>query len=157
MPAHQTMQSEQREERKASVLEMLHQLYKYVAFGALCSASDTLLFFGFTSGWHVNPLIANVISTSVGVTMSFFFNRRYTFKVHDHAIRRYVAFFSIGVLGLGCSELILLIGGNLFPDLAPVYVKLLAVALVGLFQFFLNRNISFRTVVGAQHDDDDIV
>ena len=46
---------------------------------------------------------------------------------------------------------------HVLPGLPPVFVKLLAVMIVGCFQFFLNRNITFRTVVDAQDDDDEIV
>lgn len=144
-------------ERKASLLEMLRQLLRYGLFGIVCSATDTLIFWFLTSALDANPLVMNVFSTAVGVSMSFYFNRRYTFKVRDKAGKRYIAFFSIGALGLVVSELIIGYGTHRFPGVEPVFVKLVAVMLVGLFQFFLNRNISFRTAVGAENDDDEIV
>lgn len=145
------------EERKKSLGEVFVQFIRYATFGALCSATDTLIFWFFTSTTNWNPLYVNIFSTAIGVTLSFFFNRRYTFKVRDHAGKRYIAFFTIGALGLVCSEFIIGFGLHIFPRMAPVWVKLLAVALVGSFQFFLNRNISYRAAVGASDDDDDIV
>lgn len=144
-------------ERKASLFEMLRQLLRYGLFGIVCSATDTLIFWFLTSALETDPLITNIFSTAVGVSMSFYFNRRYTFKVRDKAGRRYIAFFSIGALGLLVSEGIIWYGTHTFPWVEPVFIKLIAVALVGVFQFFLNRNISFRTVVGAENDDDEIV
>ena len=146
-------------EKKANLIQTLRQFVRYGMFGAVCSATDTLIFWFLTSSLTcgVNPLVANVFSTAVGVSMSFFFNRRYTFKVHDKTGKRYIAFFSIGALGLLVSECIIGYGMDAFPALPPVVVKLVAVALVGFFQFFLNRNITFRTVVDAQDDDDEIV
>lgn len=145
------------EERRKTLLEIFVQFVRYATFGAVCSATDTFIFWCLTTFTWINALVVNVFSTAVGVTLSFFFNRRYTFKVHDHATKRYIAFFTIGALGLVCSEFIIGFGLHTFPKLAPVWVKLLAVAFVGGFQFFLNRNISFRAAVGASGDDDDIV
>ena len=146
-------------ERRAGLLQALRQFLRYGMFGIVCSATDTLVFWLFTSSLtcDFNPLIVNVFSTAIGVSMSFFFNRRYTFKVHDKTGKRYIAFFSIGTLGLLVSECIIGYGTHVLPGCPPVAIKLLAVALVGFFQFFLNRNITFRTVVDAQDDDDEIV
>ncbi len=144
-------------EKKASLAETLVQFVRYGMFGALCSATDTVIFWFLTSLFKINPLLANVFSTSVGVAMSFYFNRRFTFKVRDKTGKRCIAFFSIGLLGLLVSEGIIGTGMHVLPGLPPVFVKLLAVMIVGCFQFFLNRNITFRTVVDAQDDDDEIV
>ena len=136
---------------------LFKQFMRDGAFGALCSAVDTLIFLLLTSGFSVTPLVANVVSTLVGVTMSFFINCRYTFQVSDKMLRRYIAFFSIGALGLMVSECIIGFGHAQFPQVIPVYLKLFAVALVGAFQFFLNRNISFREAVGAENDEDELI
>ena len=144
-------------EKKASLAETLVQFVRYGMFGALCSATDTVIFWFLTSLFRINPLLANVFSTSVGVAMSFYFNRRFTFKVRDKTGKRCIAFFSIGLLGLLVSEGIIGTGMHVLPGLPPVFVKLLAVMIVGCFKFFLNRNITFRTVVDAQDDDDEIV
>ena len=136
---------------------LLRQFVRYGAFGALCSATDTLLFWLMTSGFNIMPLVANAASTLVGVTMSFFINCRYTFKVSDKMLRRYLAFFSRGALGLMVSECIIGFGQAQLPWIIPVYLKLIAVALVGACQFFLNRNISFREAVGAENDEDELI
>ena len=130
-------------EKKASLAETLVQFVRYGMFGALCSATDTVIFWFLTSLFKINPLLANVFSTS--------------FQVRDKTGKRCIAFFSIGLLGLLVSEGIIGTGMHVLPGLPPVFVKLLAVMIVGCFQFFLNRNITFRTVVDAQDDDDEIV
>lgn len=121
----------------------LQQAISYGLIGVSCSLIDVVLFSAFVYLGHINELIANTISVTVGLTISFACNRKFTFKIYNHAAIRYVSFFCVGMLGLGFSELILYGLGLL--GFTPIVSKLFSIVVVGLFQFACNKFISFKS------------
>ena len=117
------------------------ELILYGIIGALCAALDfglyTLL------GMWIPYLWANVISVHAGILCSFLLNRQYNFKVKDRPAQRFTIFYLVGLSGLGLSELIIYLlakrGGWDY-----VLTKLLTVVVVALFQFVLNKFITFK-------------
>ena len=57
--------------------QAFRQLVSYALFGCVCSAVDMLVFLALTTwvGWE--PLVANVTSVAVGLTLSFFLGTTY--------------------------------------------------------------------------------
>jgi putative flippase GtrA len=124
--------------------ELLRNIIFYGFIGAFSAAVDALLFRFLVYTLDINALVANCFTVPVGITISFILNRRFNFKVMDRTLRRYAMFFSVGLCGLGISEL-MLYGGELL-HLDAFGVKLVSVVVVALFQFTLNKLISFRVV-----------
>jgi putative flippase GtrA len=122
--------------------DLIRNLVLYGLIGSFAAGVDTLLFhlLVYRLGWV--DLVANVLTVAVGITISFFLNRRFNFKVMDRTGRRYAAFFSVGLIGLGLSELILLVGRLLEAE--PLAVKIVSVFIVAIVQFTLNKTVSFR-------------
>ncbi len=91
-----------------------------------------------------DPLIANVVSVTVGLSLSFFLNRQHTFHVTDRPARRYAVFICVGLCGMCVQELVIaaLTAHALFST--PLVSKLVALVSAGLMQFFLNRSVTFR-------------
>jgi putative flippase GtrA len=123
---------------------LLRNAIFYGFIGIFSAAVDTLLFRLLVYIVDINALVANCFTVPVGITISFILNRRFNFKVMDRTLRRYVVFFCVGLCGLGISEL-MLYGGELL-SLDAFGVKLVSVVVVALFQFILNKLISFRVV-----------
>lgn len=131
----------------------IHKLYAkfrniilYGIIGGCCAALD----FGIYSVlccYNILPFLwANVISIHVGIFTSFILNRSLNFKVKDKAAIRFLSFYTVGLTGLGISELLLwlmvaLAGWN------ELVCKLLSVVVVALIQFFLNKYLTFRRKV----------
>ena len=119
-------------------------LILYGMIGGFCAALD----FGVYSLlclWDVMPYLwANIISIHVGIFTSFVLNRSLNFKVKDNAAVRFLSFYTVGLIGLGISELMLYLmvamGG--WNELA---CKLLSIVVVALVQFLLNKYITFKT------------
>ncbi len=126
--------------------QAFRQLVSYALFGCVCSAVDMLVFLALTTwvGWE--PLIANVSSVAVGLTLSFFLNRRYTFHVTDRPARRYVVFICVGLCGMCVQELVIAVLTTYAaaPFSVSFVAKLVALVTAGLMQFVLNRSVTFR-------------
>ena len=113
----------------------------YAIIGGFCAALD----FGVYSAlcFILPYLWANVISTHCGIFCSFLLNRQYNFKVKDKTIKRFFSFYTVGLLGLGISSLLLYI----LVDIAhfnELICNLLTIVIVAIIQFLLNKFITFK-------------
>lgn len=122
--------------------QLVKQMLSYGIIGVISSSIDAIFFAAtvYTCGWH--PFLANILSVSVGITISFFLNRRFTFKISDHTVQRYLLFFGVGMVGLCISEVILYCGHLMSAN--AMLSKLVSIILVAIIQFILNKLISFR-------------
>ena len=118
------------------------ELILYGIIGGFCAALDfgvyTLL------GLIIPFLIANIISVHCGIICSFLLNRNFNFKVKDKTKRRFLSFYLVGLSGLGISELLLWIFSTRM-GLNHLSVKLATVVIVALYQFLLNKYVTFKT------------
>ncbi|MGI6230779.1 MAG: GtrA family protein [Tractidigestivibacter sp.] len=132
------------QKEKGGTSSAFRQLISYALFGCVCSAADVAVFWCLTSFFGLEPLVANVISVACGLTLSFYFNRRYTFKVSDNPGRRYVMFIGIGLCGMCVQELVIA-ALTTCEGFSSLLAKLCALVSAGLLQFALNRTITFRS------------
>lgn len=118
------------------------ELILYGIIGGFCAALD----FGVYTvlGYIIPFLIANIISVHCGIICSFFLNRNLNFKVKDKTQKRFMSFYLVGLSGLGVSELLLWIFSTQL-GLNHLSVKLVTVIIVALYQYFLNKFITFKT------------
>ncbi|MDP4291379.1 MAG: GtrA family protein [Bacteroidota bacterium] len=119
------------------------QLILYGIIGGFCASLDFFIFYSLTTYLDVYYLIANVISVSAGITISFLLNRKYNFKVKDNALRRFMTFASIGLGGLLLSSVLLYFFFEIL-SLEKFLSKILSIILVVLLQFLLNKYITFK-------------
>lgn len=73
-------------------IQLMKQIASYGIIGVISSGVDAVLFAIFVYAWGWFPFVANVLSVSVGITISFILNRKFTFKITDYTIRRYLLF-----------------------------------------------------------------
>ncbi len=120
-----------------------HHLFLYGIIGVFSSGLDFLIYSFLTEVVDLYYLFSNVISVCAGILTSFTLNRLYNFKVKDKAKRRFLIFFSVGLLGLFFSSLILYFCIQ-FMHLNEMLSKLLSIVLVVFVQFLLNKKITFK-------------
>ncbi|KPI25547.1 MULTISPECIES: GtrA family protein [unclassified Streptomyces] len=120
----------------------LRQLITY----ALVGGSGVLLDLGaFLLLYNVAGLheqVANVLSTSLGITNNFVLNALFTFGKRDRLLLRYLRFYAVGLTGIALTFVLLAVfsrGLGIDPNL----VKAGSLPLVLVFQFALNRKWSF--------------
>ncbi|MEU5280598.1 GtrA family protein [Streptomyces asoensis] len=120
----------------------LRQLITY----ALVGGSGVLLDLGaFLLLYNVAGLheqVANVLSTSLGITNNFVLNALFTFGKRDRLLLRWLRFYAVGLTGIALTFVLLAVfsrGLGIDPNL----VKAGSLPLVLVFQFALNRKWSF--------------
>ena len=124
-----------------SLWSRFRELILYGLIGGFCAALD----FGVYTmlGLWIPYLWANVLSVHCGIFTSFFLNRSLNFKVKDKAAQRFTIFYLVGLSGLALSEgLIWLLASQFAWN--PILAKLLTVFVVALYQFLLNKFITFK-------------
>lgn len=129
---------------------LFHKLYSrfrnlilYGIIGSCTATLDFLIFTALTQGLNLYYIVANIISCSTGILCSFLLNRKYNFKVTDHTARRLLIFVAVGLTGMLLSSLILRITIEQL-QWNELLSKLVSIVIVVLFQFLLNKHISFR-------------
>lgn len=93
---------------------------------------------------NVNYLIANTISTIIGVAHSYFWNRYFTFKSKQKALKEITKFVSVYVV----SYLIGMCTLFIFKDklnISPYFAGLINLIITTLISYFGHKYISFRS------------
>ena len=118
-------------------------LILYGIIGAFCAGLDFGVYTALCH-WNILPYLwANIISIHVGIFTSFVLNRSINFKVKDKVKTRFLSFYTVGLVGLGISTLMLW----LMVDIAhwnEIVCKLVTIVVVALVQFLLNKHITFK-------------
>lgn len=129
------------------MINILHSAgFRHLAlYGVIgcCSSTLDFLIYSLLLRIGLHYLAANGISVLTGITSSFLFNRRYNFKVKDHAKRRFVIFLNVGLCGMVLSNIILYICIDLLA-INKLISKLLSIVLVVGFQFIINKYVTFK-------------
>ena len=120
---------------------LFRQVASYGVIGVTSAALDAGIFWLIVAYSQVPPQVANIVSVSCGITLSFSLNRVFTFDRRDHTISRFTVFASVGLVGLALSAAILAAGMQL--GLSPLAAKGLSIVVVAAVQFTLNRQVSF--------------
>lgn len=118
------------------------QFLKYIIFGGVGVVVDYLLFLLLISQ-GVFYQTANAGGYLSGTVVSFLLNRELTFQVLDKAFYRFIVFTGVAFLGYLLSALLLFV----FVESAFLHAKpakLLTLPIIAVFQFTINRKITFR-------------
>jgi len=121
----------------------LRNLILYIIIGCFAASIDFVVFTLLSKYAGMYYLAANCISVLAGIATSFSLNRTYNFKVKDKTIRRFSIFLMVGLCGMLLSNLILWMGIDKMGG-DELIVKLASIFLVALFQFLLNKYVTFR-------------
>lgn len=121
------------------------ELILYGFWGGLCATLDFVVFTFLRS--IIPYMIANVISVHIGIITSFLLNRTYNFKVKDKFVLRFFSFYCVGLSGLLISESILYLFTEVF-SVKDLLSKLISIIIVALYQFLLNKFVTFKKVNG---------
>lgn len=118
----------------------------YGIIGSFCASLDFLVFYVLTTIGEVFYLIANIISVTTAIVISFILNTKYNFKVQDKILKRFLIFISVGFGGLLSSSVLLYFFIDILT-LGKVISKALSIVFVVLLQFLLNKFITFKKEV----------
>ena len=113
----------------------------YGIIGGLAAIVDFSIFTLCVKEFRVSAIISNLISMHIGMLVSFSLNTYFNFKKTDKLFRRFLSYYSIVLVGMGISTLIIMIGTNYLPVLI---VKLIAIVIVTVIQYLFNRLITYK-------------
>lgn len=130
-----------------SFLLSLYRRYRnfilYCFIGCSGAGLDLIIYSILVSFTDIDYQIANMISCSCGIINNFFLNYFFNFKTRNRFVIRFLSFYSVGLLGLGISSLMLYL---LIERLGinKIFAKILTIFVVTIVQYALNKYISFR-------------
>ena len=118
-------------------------LILYGIIGCCSSGLDFLIYTLLVSvfGWYY--IVSNSLSVIAGITTSFTLNRNYNFKVRDKTKQRFSIFLTVGLCGMMVSNLILWCCIDKM-EMNKIVSKLLSIGIVVLFQFLINKYITYK-------------
>lgn len=120
----------------------LRQLIAYALVGGSGVLLDMGAFLLLYNVAGMNEQVANVLSTSLGITNNFVLNALFTFDKRDRLPMRYLRFYAVGLTGIALT-FVLLAGFSRGLGIDPNLVKAGSLPLVLALQFALNRKWSF--------------
>lgn len=127
-----------------SIFESNRQFILYGIIGCGCATLDFFVFMGMLSVLGTeHTLWANAVGVLCGIAVSFYFNRRFNFKVKDNTAVRFISFLSVGLMGMAVSTFLLFV----FIDLWYVnrlFSKFVTIFIVAVVQFILNKFVTFK-------------
>lgn len=107
--------------------------------GVLLDLAGFLVLYNFV-GLH--ELLATAISTTAGIVNNFLLNSWFNFRKRDGMLRRFLRFYTVGLAGIVLTAALLgVFSTGLGVD--PNVVKVLALPLVVILQFTMNKRWSF--------------
>jgi putative flippase GtrA len=121
-------------------------ILKFIKFG-IVGVSGVLVDFGFTflckEILKIPKYVANAIGFTIAASSNYYFNRIWTFHSHNPEVAiEYSKFICISLVGLGINTLILWILVSKYKK--NFYIsKLFAIAVVTIWNFFINTLITF--------------
>jgi putative flippase GtrA len=92
------------------------KVVRFMVVGCFNTVLDTsILLFGYKI-LGLNELIANTISVSIAITVSYFLNHRIVFRYHEHySLKRYLHFFAVtGISIILIQDLIIYLATKVF-------------------------------------------
>jgi putative flippase GtrA len=113
---------------------------KYIFFGGFGVLSDLILY-SFLIMQSINYQEANAWGYFLGTMISFILNRKYTFKIKDRVVRRFIKFWLVAMTGYLTSVFLLFLLVPMFDSIISKLVTLIAVVFI---QFTLNKKFTFK-------------
>ncbi len=134
----------------AGLIKTLAPLFKFAVVGSIGLVIDFGITLLLRDGLLVNGYLSSTCGFAVAASSNYYINSKWTFKENatTSSSKQFVLFFIISLIGLGLKLLLL----RVFQNAAiPFYTsKILAVAVIFMWNFMANKFITFRktTVTG---------
>jgi putative flippase GtrA len=128
--------------RRLGERPIVRQAMRFAMAGAAATAAHFAVLIALVEWGGLGPVLASTIAYCIGVCVSFFLNRRFTFEARGPLARtfaKYAALYAVGIL-LNGAIMAALISLGLWYILAQV----VAVALILSWNFLGARYIVFR-------------
>jgi putative flippase GtrA len=126
----------------------IRRLTKYLMLGGVGASIDSIVFLSLNYV-GILPLIANTVSTILGIGVSYGLNSKYTFNQAQYSRIAAIKFFAVGLVGLIFSNIILWLLIAMI-DIQPFIAKIMTLPAVALVQFTLNKVWTFNNYLTGE-------
>lgn len=130
--------------------QWLRDFCGYLVVGGLAFAVDFGVYSGLVLIGHGDPLVAAPFAFLLGLCVNYGLATRFVFREHRLRSRglEFLAYGAIGLAGLCLNEAVIYVAFDLL-HVAPMPAKVLAAALVFMFNFIVRRTLLFSKVNGG--------
>lgn len=133
------------------------ELVLYAVIGVTGASLDLLVYLFLSGPLGVDPVLATILSVSVGITNNFLLNTFLNFRVRTRLWLRFLSFYLIGLVGVGLSALIIWVFTDPI-DVGNLWAKLISIPPTVIGQFIANKYITFaRRAQESQREGEDVV
>jgi putative flippase GtrA len=132
------------------------QFLLYLVIGGSATGIDVAVYAVLTAIADTSPLIANTISVGIAIVYSYLINAFLNFRVRDRLFLRLVSFVVVCVGGYFISTTMIWFLTDVWL-LGPLISKVLTLPVVIVFQYCLNKRVTFGVARPAASPDDIIV
>jgi putative flippase GtrA len=117
---------------------------KFSTIGFITTISSYLLFFILFEIVHINYLVASITSYILGIVISYFGNKYWTFRIIKSVWHlEFIKYTVLNIIGLLINTLIMLLLVENF-DLNPLIAQIYAMSVVLFYNFFGSKFWVFR-------------
>jgi putative flippase GtrA len=126
-----------------------HEFIRFAIVGSSGFLLDFFILVFLVEIAQVHYLAAATCGFIAATIFNYIFNKKWTFKDNSSRyIRQYAIFLIISIVGLGINNGVLYIGVEIF-GIYYIFTKIVATLLVALWNFFMNKFITFKKHVHA--------
>ncbi len=126
--------------------DTLTKFIKFSIVGFINTVSSYLLFFILLEFAHINYLVSSVISYVLGILISYFGNKYWTFRIIRSVWRlEFIKYIILNIVGLAINTLIMVLLVENFK-LNPLIAQIFAMSVVIFYNFFGSKFWVFRDI-----------
>ena len=122
------------------------QFFRYVFVGGIATVVDWGVLFLLTDFGHIHYLLSAVVAFVAGLITNFVLSQLLVFKANEakvNGVMEFVGYALIGVIGLGITELIMILFTN-FWNVHYMISKVIATVIVLFWNYIARRKILYK-------------
>jgi len=124
------------------------QFFRFCLIGVFNTSLIFYIYFLLTRKLHLYYLLANTICFFIGVTVSFFLNKKWTFRNKERQThRQYLKFWLMALCGLGLNAIIIFLLVD-YAHLYDFFAMVIATGIILFWNFFMGKHWVFKISQG---------
>ena len=122
------------------------QLFRYLFVGGIATVVDWGVLFGLTELFNVHKMVSAVFGFVAGLSTNYLLSKLLVFRANEartNGMLEFLGYAVIGLIGLGITELILLLG-NSFPTVHYMAFKAIATVVVLAWNYLARKILLYK-------------
>lgn len=122
------------------------QLFRYLFVGGIATVVDWGVLFGLTELFNVHKMVSAVFGFVAGLSTNYLLSKLLVFRANEartNGMLEFLGYAVIGLIGLGITELILLLG-NSFPTVHYMAFKAVATVVVLAWNYLARKILLYK-------------